>query len=334
MIIGLTFDLKDDYLSRGLSPEETAEFDSAETINGIETAIRARGHTVDRIGNIHSLAARLVSGAAWDFVFNIAEGLTGLGRESQVPCLLEAWNIPYSFSDPLVLALCLHKGMTKRVIRDAGLATPAFTVLETAAQARQVNLPYPLFAKPVAEGTGKGISAASKIQTPVALEQTAAALLAKFRQGVLVETFLPGREFTVGITGTAAEARAVGCMEIHYGGGAEGEAYSYVNKAEYEKRVSYTPARDKTAQKAAELALAAYRVLGCRDGGRADLRCDAAGEPNFIEINPLAGLNPIHSDLPIAARLAGVSYEQLIQEILESGLKRAGLMPKSGHKQG
>jgi D-alanine-D-alanine ligase len=325
--IGLTYDLKDDYLSSGLSPEQAAEFDSEETISGIETAIRALGYTVERIGNIRSLAARLVSGAAWDFVFNIAEGLSGPGRESQVPCLLEAWNIPYSFSDPLVLALCLHKGMTKLIIRDAGLATPAFAILETAAQARQVNLPYPLFAKPVAEGTGKGITAASKIENPAELERTAAALLAEFRQSVLVETFLPGREFTAGITGTAETARLAGCMEIHYSRGAGGDIYSYANKADYENRVSYTPGRDTAALEAAELALAAYRALGCRDGGRVDLRCDAAGKPSFIEINPLAGLNPIHSDLPIAARLCGVSYGQLIREILESGLKRSGLMP-------
>jgi D-alanine-D-alanine ligase len=217
--------------------------------------------------------------------------------------------------------------MTKRVIRDAGLATPAFAVLETAEAARRVNLPYPLFAKPVAEGTGKGITPASKIETPGELERTAAALLAKFRQSVLVETFLPGREFTVGITGTGESAGVIGCMEIHYGGAAEGDVYSYANKADYENRVSYTLGRDGTARKAEDLALAAYRVLGCRDGGRVDLRCDAAGEPGFIEINPLAGLNPLHSDLSIAARLAGVPYNELIRKILESGLKRAGLMP-------
>ncbi|MDR1625896.1 MAG: D-alanine--D-alanine ligase [Spirochaetia bacterium] len=323
MTIGLSYDLKSDYAGSGLSPEALAEFDSEETVAGIEAAIRARGHATRRIGNIRALAARLVAGETWDFVFNIAEGLSGPGRESQVPCLLEAWGIPCSFSDPLVLALCLHKGMAKRVIRDAGLATPAFAVLETAEAAREVNLPYPLFAKPVAEGTGKGISAASKIESPAGLEQAARELLARFRQPVLVETFLPGREFTVGITGTGQNARVVGCMEIHYGGRAEGGVYSYANKADYGNRVSYTPGRDESARRAAGLALDAYLVLGCRDGGRADIRCDAAGEPGLIEINPLAGLNPIHSDLPIAARLSGLSYDGLIGEILESGLKRA-----------
>jgi D-alanine-D-alanine ligase len=322
MKIGLTYDLKTDYSDSGLSQEEIAEFDNEETVAGLEAAIHACGYTTDRIGNIRALTARLAAGETWDFVFNIAEGLSGPGRESQVPCLLEAWNIPYSFSDPLVLALCLNKGMTKRVIRDAGLATPAFAVLENAADAAAVNLPYPLFAKPVAEGTGKGITPASKIESPLELTKTVDGLLAKFRQPVLVETFLPGREFTIGVTGTGGDAGVIGCMEIHYGDHAEGEIYSYTNKADYEKRITYTAGKDAAAQAACELSLAAYRVLGCRDGGRVDIRCDAGGKPSFIEINPLAGLNPLHSDLPIAARLSGVSYNELIRRILESGLKR------------
>ncbi|MDR1932542.1 MAG: D-alanine--D-alanine ligase [Spirochaetales bacterium] len=323
--IGLTYDMKTDYASSGLSQEEIAEFDSEETVAGLEAAIAGCGHTTDRIGNIRSLTARLAAGETWDFVFNIAEGLAGPGRESQVPCLLEAWNIPYSFSDPMVLALCLHKAMTKRVIRDAALPTADFAVLDSAAQAAGLALPYPLFAKPVAEGTGKGISAASKIENPSELARVAAALLEKFHQPVLVETFLPGREFTAGLTGTGEAARLAGCMEIHYGEDAEGEVYSYANKAGYEQRISYTPGGDAAARAASALALAAYRLLGCRDGGRVDIRCDAAGAPHFIEINPLAGLNPVHSDLPIAARLSGVSYNELIRRILESAFKRAGL---------
>jgi D-alanine-D-alanine ligase len=322
MKIGLTYDLKTDYADSGLSAEDIAEFDSEETVAGLEAAICACGHTAERIGNIRPLAARLVAGDRWDFVFNIAEGLAGPGRESQVPCLLEAWNIPCSFSDPMTTALCLHKGMTKRVIRDAGLATAAFAVAASAEEASQVLLPYPLFAKPVAEGTGKGITPSSKIESPAELARVTAALLEKFRQPVLIETFLSGREFTVGITGTGKAARVIGCMEIHYTEAADGDVYSYANKAEYENRVTYSAGRDETAAEAGELALAAYRVVGCRDGGRVDIRCDAAGKPGFIEVNPLAGLNPVHSDLPIVARLFGMSYEELIREILESGLKR------------
>jgi D-alanine-D-alanine ligase len=324
--IGLTYDLKDDYKSSGFSAEEIAEFDSLETIEGVEAAIRSGGFQTDRIGNIKALVRRLAAGEKWDFVFNLAEGLRGMGRESQVPCLLEAYDIPYSFSDPMVLSLCLHKGMTKRVIRDAGVATPDFALVEKAGDAEHLNLPFPLFAKPAAEGTGKGISPVSKIIDLPRLKEVCAQLLEKFRQPVLVETFLPGREFTVGIVGTGAEAEVIGCMEIHYRAGAEGNAYSYINKAEYENRMYYTPGKDESARAAGEAALSAYRVLGCRDGGRVDLREDEAGRPNFIEINPLAGLHPVHSDLPILSSFFGVSYEELLRRIVNSGLKRSGLL--------
>jgi D-alanine-D-alanine ligase len=252
-----------------------------------------------------------------------------MGRESQVPCLLEAYDIPFSFSDPMVIALSLHKGMTKRVVRDAGIPTADFAVVESVGDAGRVALPYPLFAKPVAEGTGKGVSPVSKIASPADLRDVCRALLEKFRQPVLVETFLPGREFTVGIVGTGAEAGVVGCMEIVYGAKAEGDVYSFINKAEYESRISYTAGLDENARRAGETALAAYRALGCRDGARVDIREDAAGIPNFIEVNTLAGLNPVHSDLPIAARFFGVTYEELIRRILFSGLRRAGLLPAS-----
>jgi D-alanine-D-alanine ligase len=324
--IGITIDLKTDYKDSCLSPEDTAEFDSEETLSGLEAAIRSCGPETRRIGNIKSLAASLTQGEKWDFVFNLAEGLSGLGRESAVPCLLEAWNIPYSFSDPLTLALCLHKGRAKSIVRDAGLETPDFAVLEKPQDAARLTLPYPLFVKPVAEGTGKGITAASKITSPEELEHEASHLLAKYSQPVLVETYLPGREFTVGLLGTGEEARIAGCMEVLYTASSGAEIYSYINKAEYEKRVTYVPGRDETAQAASNLALAAYKVLGCRDGGRLDIRCDSQGKPSFIEANPLAGLNPIHSDLPILARFSGISYEELIRQILESGLKRAGLL--------
>jgi D-alanine-D-alanine ligase len=324
--IGLTYDLKDDYKTSGLSAEDIAEFDTQETIDGLEAAVAALGFRTDRIGNIKALAGRLVGGDRWDLVFNIAEGVRGPGRESEVPCLLEAYEIPYVFSDPLVLALCLHKGMTKRVVRDSGLLTPDFLVLEEPEDARNVDLPFPLFAKPVAEGTGKGISPISKITSQDELVRIAAALIEKYRQPVLVETYLPGREFTVGITGTGKKAEVVGSMEIIYEESAEGSVYSYTNKAEYEKRISYLPGGDENALAACGLALSAYRALGCRDGGRIDVREDAEGRPSFIEVNPLAGLNPLHSDFPILSRLFDVSYEELIKRILDSALERYRLL--------
>ena len=175
---------------------------------------RRLGHQTDRIGNGRQLVDRLAAGDRWDLVFNIAEGLHGLAREAQVPAILDLYQIPYTFSDPMVLALTLHKGMTKAVVRDAGLATADFAVVERIEDVERVDLPMPLFAKPVAEGTGKGVTAASKIADRDALRRVCAELLAKFRQPVLIETFLAGREFTVGIVGSGPEAEVLGSMEV------------------------------------------------------------------------------------------------------------------------
>jgi D-alanine-D-alanine ligase len=320
--IGITYDLRDDYLVEGYGEEETAEFDHPATINAIDDALRELGYETDRIGHIRALAKRLVAGERWDVVFNIAEGLRGFGREAQVPALLDAYDIPYTFSDPLVLALTLHKGMTKRVIRDLGIPTPAFAIVESAEEIAGVALPFPLFAKPVAEGTGKGVTAASKIADRAELKRVCLLLLDTFRQPVLIETFLPGQEFTVGIIGTGAEAFAPAVMEVHLTEKAEREVYSYINKEDWRGRIEYRLAADGTEQLAKKTALAAWWGLGCRDGGRIDLRADVDGIPQFLEVNPLAGLRPDHSDLPILCELAGMPYRELIAGIMRSALKR------------
>jgi len=161
--IGFTYDLRDDYLRDGYSEEETAELDAAETIDAVDAALTSLGHRVDRIGNVTSLTKRLAAGHRWDLVFNYAEGLFGFAREAQTPALLDAFQIPYTFSDGLVLALTLHKGMTKHVVRGLGIPTPDFVVAATEADAAAVTLPYPLFVKPVAGGSSVGISAASHV---------------------------------------------------------------------------------------------------------------------------------------------------------------------------
>jgi D-alanine-D-alanine ligase len=323
MRVGFTYDLRSDYLAEGYGMEETAEFDSAATIDAIAAALASLGHTVDRIGNVRHLAKRLVAGDRFDLVFNIAEGLHGIARESQVPALLDAYDIPYVFSDPLVLALTQHKGMTKHVIRDCGVPTAPFAVVATMADVAKVKLPYPLFAKPIAEGSGKGINPASRANGPAELGNVCAELLTRFRQPVLVETYLPGREFTVGIVGSGAQAELVGVLEVILTANAEQGVYSYLNKEEYDTRVVYRLVDDDPeGRRAGEVALQAWRALGCRDGGRIDLRSDAKGEPHFLEVNPLAGLSPIKSDLPIMAFKAGWTFEQLIGRITASALTR------------
>ncbi len=326
MRVGLTYDLRDDYLRQGYTEEETAEFDRADTIEGIEASLRTLGYETDRIGSAKALVERLARGDRWDIVFNIAEGLHGAARESQVPAILELYQIPFTFSDSLVLAVALHKAMAKRIVHSAGLSTPDFTEIRSLADIAKIRLPFPLFAKPVAEGTGKGISPASRIESPIALARVCRRLLRTFHQPVLVERFLPGREFTVGVVGTGQRSRVIGVMEVHYQSATE-PIYSYTTKKEYETRVAYDRVTGPLGKRCAQLALAVWHLLGCRDAGRVDLRCDGRGRPHFLEINPLAGLNPTHSDLPILARLHGLSFEDLIDQIMQSALARYHLTP-------
>ncbi|MBN1356511.1 D-alanine--D-alanine ligase [bacterium] len=324
MKIGITYDLRDDYLSMGYNPEQTAEFDCLETIDAIDDTLGKMGFITDRIGNVRHLLKRLAAGDRWDLVFNIAEGMHGFGRESAVPALLDAYRIPYTFSDPLVLAITLHKGITKHLLKCFGIPTADFEIVESPDDIHGISLSFPLFVKPVAEGTSKGINADSKITSPETLERICRKLLTEYEQPVLVETFLPGREFTVGITGTGRDAMAVGIMEVVLLSKAEQEVYSYANKQLWRDRVVYRPVEETLAREAKILALRIWRKLGCRDAGRVDLREDAQDHLNCIEINPLAGLNPNHSDLPILADMAGISFFELLTMIIRSALKRTG----------
>lgn len=235
--IGLTYDLRSDYLKMGYSEEETAEFDRDDTVDAIEQTLGELGYATERIGNIKQLAKALISGKRWDLVFNICEGMYGIGREAQVPALLDAWQIPYVFSNPLVLSLTLHKSMTKSVIRDHGLKTPDFMEVRSLEDIDHIRIPFPLFAKPLSEGTGKGIDGRSVINNPEQLRAVCLDLLGRFNQPVLVEKFLSGREFTVGIVGTGDAARVTGTMEIILNEKAEKNVYSYINKEECDELV-------------------------------------------------------------------------------------------------
>lgn len=325
LTVGLTYDLRSEYLSLGYPEEAAAEFDEDVTIEGLEQAIRDLGYLPDRIGHIRTLAHRLVAGDRWDLVFNIAEGLKGRSREAQVPALLEAYDVPCTFSDPLVCALTLDKAVAKRVLQSSGLRTPGFHVVRQESDIDRVTLPYPLFAKPIAEGTGKGIDRVSCVQTPGELRQVCTALLSRFHQPVLVEEFLPGREFTVAVLGTGNEARVLGTLEVVMRANAATTIYSYEMKEKCDQYVDYPPLERNALTTAVEsLALESYRALELRDAGRVDIRLDRDGNPSFMEVNPLPGLNPGHSDLPMIARREGMEFRDLIGAIITSALKRVG----------
>ena len=325
MKIGLTYDLRSEYLSAGYGMEETAEFDREDTIEALEKTLAELGHRTERIGHARNLIQQLAAGRRWDLVFNIAEGMNGIGREAQVPAILDVYGIAYTFSDPLVMALTLHKGMTKHVLRDSGVPTADFAIIRDPGDLQAVTFAPPYFIKPVAEGTGKGVTADSIVRSRKELGAACFNLMTAFHQPALVEPFLTGREFTIGVVGTGREARVLGTLEVLLLEKAEAQVYSYTNKAHYEDRVAYrivSADQDPVVRQAEDIVLRAWQVLGCRDGGRADVRCDAQGAPQFMEVNPLAGINPEISDLPILCTKLGISYAQLIGWIVQSAQKR------------
>jgi D-alanine-D-alanine ligase len=322
MKIGMTYDLRETYLAEGYGEEETAEFDRTETIDALDGALRDLGHDTDRIGHARQLVSRLALGHRWDLVFNIAEGLRGFGREAQVPGILEAYQIPYTFSDPLASSLTLHKALTKRVLRDCGVQTTPFCEVREMDDTGKVDLPFPLFVKPVAEGTSKGIDSTSRVTSPAELRRACERILAEFEQPALVEPFLPGGEFTVGITGTASAAFAIGTLEIGLLEGAEQHSCTYINKEQCEDLCRYVLAPRSVGVDAEPMALAAWRALGCRDGGRVDLRGDEHGNLFVLEVNPLPGLHPTHSDLPMLCTAVGITYVELIDRIVTSAMQR------------
>jgi D-alanine-D-alanine ligase len=325
MRVALVYDLRDDYRALGLSEEEVAEFDSVETIDQLVGALVVLGCEVTRVGCGQALAARLVEGTRYDLVFSIAEGVKGRSREAQVPALCELFDQPYLFSDPLTLAAALDKGVAKRLVRGAGVPTPSFAVAEEGANKLVDWVDFPAFVKPLAEGTGKGCEAASLVQTQIELAAAVSRIIERYGQPALVEQYLPGREFTVGIVGNGNDARVLGVCEILLKPQAEADVYSLHNKELCEDLVIYAPADDGEARLAGTRALQAYRALQCRDTARIDFRSDAQGDPYFLEANPLAGLNPWHSDLPILAAQNGIEFVALIGMILDAGLARYGM---------
>lgn len=297
-----------------------AEFDCEETIDAIENALINGGHEVVRIGSLEQLIERLQQAERWDLVFNIAEGMYGIGREAQIPALLDAYQIPFTFSSTEVTALALDKGITNMIMKAKGVKVAEFTVVSTLKEVGRVRIPFPIFVKPIAEGTSKGINKFSKIESKEALLAQCEYIFKTFRQAAMVEEYLPGREFTVGIIGNGAEAKAIGVMEIQSVGNADKSAYTYDNKQLYEDRIIYSIVDDPKVEK---LALKAWKIMKASDAGRVDVRCNAKGEPCFMELNTMAGLNPTYSDLCILCKLKGFPYDKLINTIVDSAISRS-----------
>jgi D-alanine-D-alanine ligase len=276
-----------------------------------------------------------------DFVFNIAEGLHGPSREAQMPAMLEMLRIPYLGSDPLTLGICLDKARAKEILAYNGIPTAPFSVIRSMEDFDDMRVRFPSMVKPLHEGSSKGIYNSSVVRTPEELEREVRTVLSTYGEPALVEEFLPGREFTVALLGNGDDVRVLPIVEIKFDALPAGvnPIYSYEAKWIWDSsdaplEIFECPAKLEPAlqEEIASLCLDAYRVLGCRDWSRIDVRLDAAGRANIIEINPLPGILPKPEDnscFPKAARAAGMSYNQLINAVLDIAMQRCGLLAET-----
>jgi len=307
-----------------------------DTIRAIQNALETAGHVVTLCEATEELPFRLFQNRP-NIVFNIAEGMNGRGREAQVPAILNFLGIPFTGSDETTMCVAMDKALTKRLVASYGVDTPEYKVIKhddflTGTDSLpDLGLCWPVIVKPNTEGSGKGISDISIVGDSAALRRVLTEKIQSYKEDMLVEEYISGREFTVGILGNGGDLRVFPPMEIIFKDKTHC-IYSYEVKRNFRRYVRYEcpPNIDADIRKKIETAAAAvYKALECRDAARMDFRLSPEGRLYFIEINPLPGLAPGYSDLPFIAAFCGMDYATLIRNILDSALARYGLRHKN-----
>jgi D-alanine-D-alanine ligase len=326
-IVGLTYDLKTDYIRKDSDPLDIyAEFDQAKTVDSIAAALESGGNKVERIGNVSSLLKK-INDLNVDIVFNIAEGLSGRNRESQVPLILEMFDIPFVGADALCQGLTLDKIMAKKIFIAEDIPTPRFLEFDSVASLNgQIDLKFPLMVKLRHEGSSKGMDERNMVKDPEALKQQIARLTTTYKQSALVEEFISGTEFTVAVIGNI-NPQAYPVVQVSIDGKTDlGEMFYTFARIESDRLKYICPAKisDSLRDKLQDIALRVYQGVDCRDFGRVDFRVDEKGNPYALEINPLPCL--AQDDIfPLIAQETGITYNQIINKILDEALMRYGL---------
>ena len=304
--------------------EDDAEFDDPETIKAIGDAIAANGHEVIGLEADRTLPTALTE-AEVDVVFNMAEGKGQRSREAQVPALLELLCIPYTGSDAVTLGVTLDKSLASSLVSARGVATPRGFVARSTDDPVPSDFAFPAIVKPVHEGSSKGISSESIVYDEAGLRKQAGVIAERYAQPAICEEYIAGREITVGLLGSPA--RVLPPMEIVFLEGGEHPLYSFEVKKRWKEFVRYDVPAPLTPEELSAIehaSLTAFEAVGCRDVARLDFRLDREGTPYFLECNPLPGLGPGVGDLTIIAEAAGLSFVELIGEILAGALGRLG----------
>ncbi len=327
--VALVYNLKKSK-GEGFPCDYFSEFDSPETIEAIASALRAGGHQVLLVQADEKLLDWLRFNQV-DMVFNMAEGTSGSSRESQVPAILDFLDIPYTGSGVLTLALSLDKAMAKQIFISEKIPTPRFQLFKNAEVPLQQSLKCPLIVKPNCEGSAKGIHSSNVVEDEPRLYEAVKRIQELYRQDILVEEFIEGKELTVGILGNQ-EPQVLPILEIDFSGcKKDGEFFYSWEVKEYQgidpmypDPKFFCPARlSRTEEDAVKkVARQAHRSLGCLDVSRVDIRLSDDSIPYVLEVNPLPGLDPKESNLTRMAKAQGISYTDLINGILENALRR------------
>ncbi len=323
-----------------------AEFDRKETIQAIQAAIESDGHTTKFLPADATLPYTLQDYRP-DICFNIAEGIIGDSREAHVPALLELLRIPYTASRVLANAIALDKTMTKRIWHEMRLPTANYQEFVYGDEGLHSGMRFPMFVKPAREGTGMGMDAGSIVYNRGELRRRVNRVIAEYHQPALVEEYLPGREFTVGVMGRKDAALYTPRPDLYgpdgfhrfpleevesshsitpgvYGHEAKSLHFGDDGIPDYLCPAKVEPALANQLQL---LAIAAHNAIGAVDISRVDIRLDGQGQPRLIEINTLPGLTPGFSDLCVIGGAEGLSYQDIILEILYLGASRWNLVP-------
>ncbi|MEE3332248.1 MAG: D-alanine--D-alanine ligase [Myxococcota bacterium] len=338
--IGIVYETHETYVRAPGDPVDfAAEYEPLETIEALEAAIASLGHRSQRLGPPQALLEAIGKGelAALDCALSIAEGHGSRNREAWAPVLLEMAGVPLLGSDALTLSTSLDKAWTLARVAGQGVPVLPHVVFTSAAEVEGAALPadFPLFVKPRAEGTAKGITRASRVETRAELLATVERLVDAYGQPALVEAFAPGAEYTVTVVGNAPSGpRALPVLqraiEVESGIGLHALERDAAPPAPSGGYAHHTPGSLDAALESAlkELALRSYEALECRDFARVDFKLDAKGGPAFLEINTLPTFAPDGS-FGILAELAGQSFAEFVAEVLAGGLERLGL-PRRG----
>lgn len=327
--IGLVLNTRKD------TSEFEVEYDPPHTIELIKSGIEKAGYECVFI-EADEYVAENVKLHKPDLVFNRSEGLKGESRESHIPAILEMLGIPYIGSDILTTALSLNKGWTKKILAYDNIGSPKFIIVDGLDEIKDLDFSFPLFLKPNEEGSSIGINEDNIVSNKTQLENKLKMMIDLYKEPILIEEFIEGREFSAGVLGTKdGKFEILSIIEIDFSKFPTdiGNVFGQRAKTLFDDLGHYIcPAilTDELKDDIETTTLKICELLDIKDFSRLDFRLNSNNELFFLEINPLPGMDfDLESNdfsfYPYMAIKSGYTYDDLIKRLIESALFRYGL---------